>query len=116
MPVGFIAVCSIPILAAITWLTLLAGKRIRIEFLPPAIVQIYVNLLDHRPPGSRPTQALALGNGIFELLPPDGFDPDVEHWEFRPGSIVRGMEARRDGEAYLLAVSFGSSLTRLPDE
>lgn len=107
-PGGFIALYTFPILAAIAWLALLASKRVRIEFLPPPIVQIYVNLLDEELPSSRPTQALALGNGLFELLPTEGYDPDVEHWEFRHGSIVRGTEARRDGEAYLLAVSFGS--------
>jgi hypothetical protein len=101
------AVCP-PILAAIAWLALLARKRVRIEFLPPAIVRIYVNLLLDGPPSSRPTDALDLGNGLFELLPATGNDPEVEHWEFRPGSIVRGKEAHRDGETYLLAVSFGS--------
>lgn len=108
VPGGIIAVYAFPVLAAIAWLALLAGKGVRPEFLPPAIVQIYVNLLDEPSPCSRPTQALALGNGLFELLPTEGYDPDVEHWEFRPGSIVRGTEAHRDGEAYLLAISFGS--------
>jgi hypothetical protein len=107
-PGELIALYAFPILAAIAWLALLARKRVRIEFLPPAIVRIYVNLLLEGPPSSRPTQALDLGNGLFELLPATGNDPDVEHWEFRPGSIVRGKEAHRDGETYLLAVSFGS--------
>jgi hypothetical protein len=107
-PGGIIAVDAFPVVAAIAWLALLAGKRPRKEFLPPVIVQIYVNLLDERSPTSQLTQALDLGNGLFELLPTKGFDPDVEHWEFRPGSIVRGKEAHRDGETYLLAVSFGS--------
>jgi hypothetical protein len=105
---GLIALYALPILAAIAWLALLARKRVRIEFLPPAIVRIYVNLLLDGPPTSRPTDALDLGNGLFELLPATGNDPEVEHWEFRPGSIVRGKEAHRDGETYLLAVSFGS--------
>src|SRR5579863_3333561 len=45
-PGRFIALYAFPILAAIAWLALLAGKRVRTEFLPPAVVQIYVNLLD----------------------------------------------------------------------
>jgi hypothetical protein len=102
-----IAPYAFPFAAALASLTLLARKRVRTEFLPPAIVQIYVNLLVEGPRSSRPTQALDLGNGLFELLPATGNDPEVEHWEFRPGSIVRGKEAHRDGETYLLAVSFG---------
>jgi hypothetical protein len=49
-----------------------------------------------------------LGNGLFELLAADGYDPAVENWEFRPGSIVRGVETHRAGETYLLATSFGA--------
>jgi hypothetical protein len=95
-----------PLLAAITWLVLLIGKKVRTEFFPPAVVEIYVNLLNEGTPCARPTRALTLGNGLFELLPAEGYDPDVEHWEFRPGSIVRGKETQRDSEAYLLATSF----------
>jgi hypothetical protein len=105
---GFVALYALPILAAIVWLALLAGEKVRTEFLPPAIVQIYVNLLNEGPPRSRLTRALALGNGLFELLPTKDYDLDDKHWEFRPGSIVRGIETRRDGESHLLAVSFGS--------
>jgi hypothetical protein len=96
-----------PLLAAIAWPVFLIGKKTRAEFLPPAMVEIYVNLLNEGTPCARPTQALTLGNGLFELLPAEGYDPDVEDWEFRPGSIVRGKEERRDGEPYLLATSFG---------
>jgi len=105
---GFIVLYTLPILAPIVWLALLGGKKVRTEFLPPAIVQIYVNLLNEGLPRSRLTRALALGNGLFELLPTEDYDLDDKHWEFRPGSIVRGMETHRDGESYLLAVSFGS--------
>ena len=108
VPGEIIALYSFPILAAMAWLAILTRKRVRIEFLPLAVVQIYVNLLDEETPCSRPTQALVLGNGLFELLPTEGYNPDAEHWEFHPGSIVRGTEAHRDGETYLLAVSFGS--------
>lgn len=107
-PRGFIALYALPILAAIVWLALLAGKKVRTEFLPPAVVQIYVNLLNEGPPRSRLTRALALGNGLFELLPAEDYNLDDKHWEFRPGSIVRGIETRRGGESHLSAVSFES--------
>jgi hypothetical protein len=99
---------ALEVVAPFAWLVLLIGKRVRAEFLPPAMVQIYVNLLHEGTPCARPTQALILGNGLFELLPTGGYDPKVEHWEFRPGSIVRGKETRGDGEPYLLATSFES--------
>jgi len=108
VPGELIAQYAFLILAAIAWLAFLARKRIRIEFLPPPIVQIYVNSLVEGPPSTRLTQALDLGNGLFELLPATGDDPEVEHWEFQPGSIVRGKEVHRDGETFLLAASFGS--------
>jgi hypothetical protein len=95
-----------PLLAAIAWPILLIGKKVRAEFLPPAMVEIYVNLLDEGTRCSRPTKALTLGNGLFELLPTEGYNPEDEHWEFRPGTIVRGEETQRDGEAYLLATPF----------
>jgi hypothetical protein len=96
-----------PLLAAIAWPVLLIGKKVRAEFLPPAMVRIYVNLLNDGAPRTRATQAVTLGNGVYELLAAEGYDPDLEHWEFRPGTIVRGKEQLRDGEAYLLATSFG---------
>jgi hypothetical protein len=104
--VAFVLTFILPFLAAIAWPLMLVGKKVRAEFLPPAMVEIYVNLLDEGTPRARPTKALALGNGLFELVAAEGHDPAVEHWEFRPGSIVRGKEERRDGEAYLLATSF----------
>jgi hypothetical protein len=68
-------------------------------------VEIYVNLLEEGTPCSRPTQAQVLENGLFRLLPTDNYDPDGEHWEFPPGSIVRGREVRRDGKSTLLAIA-----------
>ena len=102
----FTLMFGLPVLAAFAWLVLLIRKSVRAEFLPPAIVQIYVNLLNEGTPCARPTHAFILGNGLFELLPTKEYDPDVEHWEFRPGSIVRAQETRRAGELRLLATSF----------
>ena len=68
-------------------------------------VEIYVNLLEEVTACSRPTQAQVLEHGLFRLLPTDDYDPDDEHWEFPPGSIVRGREVRRDGKSTLLAVA-----------
>jgi hypothetical protein len=96
----------LPFPAAIAWPLMLIGKKVRAEFLPPAMVEICVNLLNEGTPCARPTQGLTLGNGLFELLPTEGYNPEDEHWEFRPGTIVRGKEMQRDGKAFLLATSF----------
>jgi hypothetical protein len=98
----------LPRLATIAWLALLIAKKVRAEFLPPAMVEICVNLLNEGSPCARPPHAVTLGNALYELLAAEGYDPDVEHWEFRPGTIVRGKEECRDGEPSLLATSFGS--------
>jgi hypothetical protein len=107
-PRGLIAPYALAILAAVTWLALLSRKRVRFEFLPPPIVQIFVKLLGGGAEFSRPTIARALGNGTFELLPTGHYDPGGERWEFKPGSIVHGVEALRDGEPCLFAVSLYS--------
>jgi lysylphosphatidylglycerol synthetase-like protein (DUF2156 family) len=101
-----IAPFVLPVLAAIAWLALLMGKRVRAEFLPPVVVQIYVKLVGEGEAGTRPRQAFDLGNGLFELLAAEGFDPAVENWEFRPGSIVRGVKTHCAGETCLLATLF----------
>jgi hypothetical protein len=75
------------------------------------IVEIYVNLLEEGTPCSRPTQAQVLENGLFRLLPTDNYVSDDEHWEFPPGSIVRGREVRRDGKSTLLAIAAISDRT-----
>ena len=106
IPAGYMALHSFPIVAAIIWLALFARKGARMEFLPGPIVPIHVNLLGEGPPRSRVTRARALGNGLFELLSTGECDPSAERWEFQPGSIVRGVQTRHDGEAHLLAVSF----------
>jgi hypothetical protein len=51
-------------------------------------VPVYVRLLNEGTDVSRPTEALDLGNGLFELLPTSDYDPENETWEFPPGSLV----------------------------
>lgn len=98
-----------PFAAAIAWLALLVPKKVRTEFLPPPVVQIYVNLLDRDTLSLRQARALDWGNGLFELLPSKDYDSKVEHWEFLPGSFVHCKKADRDGEPYLVAISLESS-------
>jgi hypothetical protein len=68
-------------------------------------VEIYVRLLDEGTYCTRPTQGIVLENGLIQLLPTDNYDPDDEHWEFLPGSIVRAKEIRNADRSYLVAVA-----------
>ena len=65
------------------------------------IVELYVRLLDEGTSVSRPTKAVSLGNGLFKLLPTKNYNPEDEHWEFPPGSIVCAKEVRKGDGAML---------------
>lgn len=64
---------------------------------------VYVELLDEGTTVLRPTQGEILGGDHYRLLPTPDYDPDDEHWEFLPGSIVRCNKEVRDGEELLVA-------------
>lgn len=98
---------AFPITAAVAWVGLLARQNVRMELLPPAVVKIYVNLLAEGFPqalGTKAVQAVALGNNLFKLLPTEDYNHGERHWEIVPGSIVRAIKQRRNGEQFLLAV------------
>lgn len=50
---------------------------------------IYIKLLDEGTKVARPTQGLPLQNDLYLVLPTPNYNPDDEHWEFSPGSVVR---------------------------
>ena len=64
---------------------------------------IYVKLLDEGTNVMRPTQGEALGGDLYRLLPTPDYDPDDEHWEFPPGSVVRAYAEIRSGEEIWVA-------------
>ena len=65
---------------------------------------VYIELLDEGTTVIRPTQAEVLGGGdLYRLLQTSDYDPDDEHWEFPPGSIVRCVKEVWDGEELLVA-------------
>lgn len=66
---------------------------------------IYIRLLDEGTEVLRPTEAEELADGLFKVLPTPDYDPDDEHWEFRPGSIVQGAPRKLEGETVLVAVN-----------
>jgi hypothetical protein len=64
---------------------------------------IYIPLLDEGTPVVRPTQGVLLGNDLFRVLPTPSYNPDDEHWEFPPGSVVRCVTEKKDGEEIVVA-------------
>lgn len=52
-------------------------------------VTIYMPLMQGREGTARPTEAVALGDGKYKVLPTSKYDPSYEVWRFLPGSIVR---------------------------
>ncbi len=64
--------------------------------------QVYVELLDEGSPVIRPTLAMPVADG-YRLLPTAGYDPEDEHWEFTPGSIVRVRQEIWDGKKVMVA-------------
>lgn len=57
--------------------------------------KVYVSLLDEGTFVIRPVRAVPLGGDVYRLVCPIEedparwqYDPDLEHWEFEPGSVV----------------------------
>ena len=64
---------------------------------------IYVHLLDEGTTVVRPTQGALLGGDVYRILPTPDYDPEDEHWQFPPDSIVRCVREKRDGDEILVA-------------
>jgi len=66
---------------------------------------IYVELLDEGTFVLRPTMGEAVSERTFKLLPTSVYDPDLETWRFKPGTIVECDWEKHDGERLLVAKS-----------
>jgi len=68
---------------------------------------IYIRLLDEATTCWRPTQATAMPDGNYRVLPTTNYDPTDEVWEFAPGSTVHCefLDLDRESGPYLLALS-----------
>lgn len=67
-------------------------------------ITIYIRLLDEGTEVSRRTDALDLGNGLFQVLPTVDYDPEDETWEFPPGTVVRCEKRVGSVGEHLLAI------------
>jgi|LFRM01.1.fsa_nt_gb hypothetical protein len=72
---------------------------------------IFISLHDEGTTVLRPTQGQRLRNGLYEVLPTSDYEPDDEHWEFPPGSVVRCVTVEHEGEKILVAKELASQAT-----
>ncbi len=68
-----------------------------------AIKIIYVPLLDEGTSVARPAKAINVAGDIYVVLMSQDYEPEHEHWQYPPGSLVRCVSERRDAEDILLA-------------
>jgi hypothetical protein len=66
-------------------------------------IPIYVPLLNEGTDVLRPTNGFVLGPDLVRVQPTADYDPELEEWEFPPGSEVRCVSEVRGGRAILVA-------------
>jgi hypothetical protein len=68
-------------------------------------IPIYVPLLNEGTDVLRPTTGRFVGPDVVRVEATSDYDPDVEAWEFPPGSEVRCLAEFRGGRQILVARS-----------
>ncbi len=69
----------------------------------PDVVRISVEQEEGGAFWVKTTNALSIGNGLYEVLPTPHYNPTEEKWKFPPGSIVRLKEITLNGFKYIMA-------------
>lgn len=68
---------------------------------------IYIRLLNEGTDVWRPAKGEYLSDSIYRVLKIDNYDPDIEEWEFLPGTVVRCEEQVKSGTKVLVAIERG---------
>jgi hypothetical protein len=68
-------------------------------------VEIFVPLRNEGTNVWRPTQGQPIGEMRFKVLPTPGYSPDLEEWEFPPGTVVKCKIEKRQDREVLIACS-----------
>lgn len=64
-----------------------------------SVQEVYVALLDEGVDVWRPAPALKVSESVYVILRPDDYDPDIETWQYPPGSVVEcSMRRLSDGD------------------
>lgn len=66
-------------------------------------IQLYIPLLNEGTNVFRPTTGVVLDQDVFRVEPTTDYDPELEEWEFPPGSQVRCVRETRGGNEILVA-------------
>ena len=53
------------------------------------LTKIYVQLLDEETTCYRPVEAIHIRDLLYKITIPRNYDPEDEHWEFKPETIVK---------------------------
>lgn len=69
----------------------------------PEALEVFIPLLNEGTDVLRPTTGLFVGREVVRVLATPDYDPDVEEWEFPPGTEVRYVSEVRDGREFLVA-------------
>ena len=68
-------------------------------------IQLYIPLLNEGTDVLRPATGVFVGPDVIRVDAPGDDDPDLEEWEFPPGTEVRCLAEFRDGRQILVARS-----------
>ena len=66
--------------------------------------EIYIQLLNEGTKVYRPVQGKEIESNRYEIKGNDIYNPDIEEWEFVPGSIVIVEQQMMEGDLVLVAV------------
>ncbi len=76
------------------------------------LTTLHIPLLNEGTDVLRPTTGLFVAPDVVRVQATDDYDPDIEEWEFPPGSEVRCIAELRGGVQILVARSMARELAR----
>ena len=76
---------------------------------------IYIKLLNEGTVVYRPVYALENGDGKYQILDNNNYNPNDETWEFLPGSIVTCETKLLEKQHHLVATSLSDSQAKNTD-
>ena len=68
-------------------------------------IPLYVPLLNEGTDVLRPATGIFVGPDVIRVEAPDDYDPEIEQWEFPPGTEVRCIAEFRGGRPIFVARS-----------
>jgi hypothetical protein len=66
-------------------------------------IEIFIRLLREGTEVLRPTRGIVVGSNEVQVLATSDYDPEIEIWEFPPGSTVKCEKEIKGGRELLVA-------------